>query len=76
MATDYRVVDLRQDPAATDGVAIGASSPEAAALRVLGIELVRSGARNELAAKVYWQIDDHPVNMVRLYHKIVGDRRR
>ena len=60
MSRSFRVVDLR------------ARSPEEAAREALGIELVRSGAKRDIAAKVYWQPVGQPLTMVRLYSKVDG----
>lgn len=69
MATSYRVVDVRVGAAETAGVIItGVRSPEQAAETALELKLVRSGARKDLVAKVYWEkaAGDAP-SMVRLY---------
>jgi hypothetical protein len=65
------VVDLRQDALLedTDIVVEGVQSPEAAARDALGIQVVRSGAKRDLVAKVYWQPLGQPLTMVRLYAK-------
>ncbi|WP_158409498.1 hypothetical protein [Devosia psychrophila] len=47
-----------------------ASSPEAAARKALGIDLVRSGAKRDLRAKVYFQHPGQSLSMVRLYAKV------
>ena len=65
------MVDLRC--ANLDLVVEGASSPEDAARKALGVEVVRSGSKRDLIAKVYWQPLGQPLTMVRLYTKI-GDR--
>lgn len=73
MEKEYRVIDLisgHADPVETTVVAF---TPEAAASKLLGIEPVRSGARKDLVARVYWQPPGQPKNMVRLYRR-VGDR--
>jgi hypothetical protein len=71
MAKSFRVVDLRQNALLTDTDVIveGAQSPEAAVRDVLGIQVVRSGAKRDLVAKVYWQPIGQPLTMVRLYAK-------
>jgi hypothetical protein len=71
MMKSFRVVDLRQDALLgdTDIVVEGVQSPEAAARDVLGIQVVRSGAKRDLVAKVYWQPLGQPLTMVRLYAK-------
>ena len=71
MTKSFRVVDLRHDAlvADTDIIVEGVQSPEAAARDVLGIQVVRSGAKRDLVAKVYWQPIGQPLTMVRLYAK-------
>lgn len=64
----YRIIDVTID---RPEVFVEAKSPEAAALTALGIELVRSGSRQALRARVYWQNNaGDPMNMVRLYGKV------
>lgn len=65
------MVDLRRDAALvdTDIIVEGVQSPEAAVRDVLGIQVVRSGAKRDLVAKVYWQPLGQPLTMVRLYAK-------
>ncbi|WP_108459205.1 hypothetical protein [Devosia naphthalenivorans] len=70
MAITYRVIDVREtliDP--LDILIEGVRSPEEAARQALGIDVVRSGAKQNLVARVYWQSVGQPVNMVRLYKK-------
>ena len=71
MTKSFRVVDLRQDALVidTDIIVEGVQSPEAAVRDVLGIQVVRSGAKRDLVAKVYWQPIGQPLTMVRLYAK-------
>ncbi len=69
-------MDLRQaGPEAIDAIIDGAS-PEEAARKVLGIEVVRSGSKRDLVAKVYWRPVGQPLTMVRLYAKIDDRGRR
>lgn len=76
MEKSFRVMDLRQaGPEAIDAVIDGAS-PEEAARKILGIEVVRSGSKRDLVAKVYWQPVGQPLTMVRLYAKIDDGGRR
>ena len=73
MGNTYRIVDLRTDTTdVTETTIQSASSPEQAASQVLGIEVMRSGAKKSLVARVYWQIQPGPMNMVRLYAKATG----
>ena len=75
MSNHYRVVNLDPDRIDIEDQIIAAPSPEKAAAEVLGMELVRSGAKADLMAKVYWQAaDGDPTNMVRLYKKVVPAR--
>lgn len=80
MPTSYRVIDLRlaaPDPATAEEIIVeGAKSPEAAARQALGVELVRSGSRKDLAARVYWQLTPEATNMVRLYTRVATTRSR
>ena len=71
MAITYRVVDVRStivDP--VEILVEGGSSPEGAVKQALGVEVVRSGAKENLVARVYWQSLGQPVSMVRLYQKL------
>lgn len=75
MALSYRVIDLRAEVIDASGhVVDGVNSPEAAAREVLQMDVVRSGARKDLVARVYWQTMGSPMNMVRLYRKVESDR--
>lgn len=68
---NYRVIDLRTDTVQPQEIIIeGENSPERAALKALGLELVRSGSNRDLKARVYWQAAGQPMNMVRLYTKV------
>ncbi|HEY0031871.1 MAG TPA: hypothetical protein VGB81_01250 [Devosia sp.] len=72
MTLAYRVVDLRPEPKNPEDVIIeGARTPEDAAREALGLRLIRSGSKRDLAARVYWQHVGQPMNMVRLYTKVV-----
>ena len=74
MTRTYRVVDLRTGIAVPSEIIVeGENSPERAAKKALGLDLVRSGSKRDLTARVYWQVPDQPLNMVRLYTKS-GDR--
>jgi len=65
----FEVVDVRTDIIEASATIEGASSPEDAARKALGIEVFRSGRRQDLVARVYWQRMGEPKNMVRLYSK-------
>lgn len=66
----YRVIDLRDSTIDSQEQVIPAKSPEAAATDLLGIEVVRSGPRQNLVARAYWQYPDQPLSMVRLYRRV------
>jgi hypothetical protein len=71
MTLAYRVVDLRDDAKLAGDIIIeGARTPEDAAREALGLRLIRSGSKRDLAARVYWQHSGQPLNMVRLYTKV------
>ncbi len=71
MALKYRVVDVRTDVIDPQEISIdGARSPEDAARQALGMDVVRSGHRRDLVARVYWQSLGQPVTMVRLYRRL------
>ncbi|MDB5473983.1 MAG: hypothetical protein JWP99_1286 [Devosia sp.] len=71
MTLAYRVVNLRVDPStAAEFIIEGARTPEDAAREALGLRLIRSGSKRDLAARVYWQHVGQPLNMVRLYTKV------
>lgn len=73
MANTYRVIDVRSDVIdAAETTIEGARSPEDAVRQALGEEVVRSGNRKDLVARVYWQTTGQPVTMVRLYRRIAG----
>jgi hypothetical protein len=73
MAITFRVVDMRSDSIdPPETIIAGARSPEDAGRQALGVELVRSGQRKDLIARVYWQTPGQPVNMVRLYRRVAG----
>lgn len=77
MPNTHRVVDLRTGAeAGAETIVEGAKSPEAAAKQALGLDLVRSGARKDLVAQVYWQLTPDSTNMVRLYSRVATLRRR
>jgi len=71
MPTHFRVVDLRSGPEAAPELHIpAAKSPEDAARLALGEGLVRSGHRDDLRARVYFQQEGQPTTMVRLYRRV------
>lgn len=73
---EYRVIDLQTETIDPDPKTVTASGPEKAAEMVLGVLLIRSGAKKDLRARVYWQNSDQPMNMVRLYNKVNDPRAR
>jgi hypothetical protein len=73
MTITYRVVDVRSDiidPQET--IITGARTPEDAARQALDLDVVRSGQRKDLVARVYWQPSGQPMNMVRLYRRLIS----
>lgn len=69
---EYRVIHLQTDAIDQEPTTVQASSPERAAEMVLGVKLVRSGAKREPRARVYWQLPGGAMNMVRLYNKVAS----
>ena len=73
MAITYRVVDIRGDVIDPKETLItGARTPEDAVREALKLEVVRNGQRKDIVARVYWQLPGEPMNMVRLYQRMVG----
>jgi hypothetical protein len=71
MTTSYRVLDMRTEMTSPAELTVArARSPEDAARQALGLDLVRSGHRRDLIARVYWQPEGQPVTMVRLYRRV------
>lgn len=71
MPVEFRIVDLRSGPENPPELTVpNAKSPESAALQAIGETLVRSGRRDDLRAKVYFQQEGQPTTMVRLYRKV------
>ena len=66
----YRVIDLRTTSIASGETIVAARSPEDAARQALGVDLVRSGRRLDIKARVYFQLPGQPISMVRLYGKV------
>lgn len=73
MDREFHVIDLHIEGADPEPKIVLARTAEKAAALVLGVELVRSGHRRDLRAKVYYQPSGQPTTMVRLYTK-VADR--
>ena len=71
MPFKFRVVDLTNDVIEMDQIIEGVASPEEAGRAALGFDVVRSGHRADLVARVYWQPLGQPVAMVRLFRKNV-----
>ena len=69
MPTQYRVIDLASSAIDPDERIVQSTSPERAVLEVLGVEVVRSGSKRDLRARVYFQHPGQPISMVRLYSK-------
>ncbi|SEQ02750.1 hypothetical protein SAMN05428969_1605 [Devosia sp. YR412] len=66
---EYRVIDMQEERIVALDLVVKASSPEAAAKLALGMDLVRSGAKRDLQARVYFQHPGQALSMVRLYRK-------
>lgn len=66
MLRKFRVVDLTSEEVRPD-ILVDAASPEDAVAQALGLKVTRSGPRSNLAARVYWQMPNAPLTMVRLY---------
>lgn len=71
---EFRVLDLTLEVEEQQPIVVKAASPEHAAKIALGTDLVRSGAKRDLRARVYFQHPGQSLSMVRLYTK-VDDRR-
>ena len=65
----YRVIDLSSSAIDPDERVVRSTSPERAVLEALGVEVVRSGSKRDLRARVYFQHPGQPLTMVRLYSK-------
>lgn len=72
--TEFRIIDLQTETIDPNPKTVVAPSPERAVEIALGLSLVRSGAKQDLRARVYSQHPGQPVCMVRLYTK-AADRR-
>jgi len=72
--TEYQVIDLRSETIDHEAIKVSASTPEHAAQEALGLHLVRSGAKKDLVARVYWQPQNQPKSMVRLYKQVEKSR--
>lgn len=73
MQETYRVINLQTAMIDSESRMIEGKSPEHAAEQVLGFPLARSGSKENLVARAYWQ--NTPVdtmNMVRLYRRTFG----
>ena len=70
MLSSYVVLDVRPHARGTSAsYVVEAHSPEDAATRALGLDLMRNGHPAHLQVKVYIQFDDRPQVLVRLYAK-------
>jgi len=71
MSYKYRIVDMRLGADEAKEILVAkARSPEDAALQAVGEKLVRSGHRNDLRVRVYFQDAGQPTTMVRLYRRV------
>ena len=66
---EFRVIDLQSELVEPAAHFVKASTPEAAARKALGADLVRSGRPKNVRARVYFQQPDQPMTMVRLYER-------
>jgi len=64
--TEFRVVDLINAEATTE-IIVQAASPELAAKKALGVDLVRSARKSIVRARVYFCHPGTAPSMVRLY---------
>lgn len=64
--TEFRVVDLINSEATTETI-VEAASPELAAKKALGVDLVRSARKSIVRARVYFCHPGTAPSMVRLY---------
>jgi len=64
--TEFRVVDLINSEATTE-IIVQAASPELAAKKALGVDLVRSARKSIVRARVYFCHPGTAPSMVRLY---------
>ena len=69
---EYRIIDLQVETIEPKEIVVCASSPERAVQDALGVEVVRSGSKRDLRARVYFQHPGQPLSMVRLYTKAVA----
>jgi hypothetical protein len=69
MPIQYRVIDLASSAIDPEERIVRSTSPERAVMEALGIEVVRSGSKHDLRARVYFQHPGQPLSMVRLYNK-------
>jgi len=71
--TEYRVVDLATQVVDPEELIItGVSTPEAAAKVALGVDLYRSGRKEDLRARVYYRVSGGALSMVRLYTQAIN----
>ena len=68
--SQFQVIDLRTTVIDAEAVVVEAHFPEHAAEIALGPHLVRSGARRDLQARVYYKQANRALRMVRVYSKI------
>lgn len=71
--TVYRVVDLAPaDGVDAEHMVTGVTTPEEAGRQALGLELYRSGRKDTLRAKVYFEVRGGAISMVRLYTQAIN----
>ena len=70
--TSFRIIDCRSQIIEPEEIVVAqASTPEDAAFKAIGEQLVRSGRRSDLRVRVYYQHPNQPMSMVRLYAKAI-----
>ncbi len=67
--TEFKVIDLQPDRIDLEPKTVEATTAEDAAHIALGVDLVRSGPKQNLRARVYFQHPGQPMTMVRLYSR-------
>jgi hypothetical protein len=70
MPLEYRVIDLSSPTIDPGERIVRSTSPERAVMDALGVQVVRSGSKQDIRARVYFQHPGQPVSMVRLYSKV------
>ena len=69
MVIEFSIVDVQAENNAATSEIVRANSPEQAASIALGLDLLWSGKKQNLWARVYSQRERQPKSMVRLYQR-------